>query len=67
MPVALLFSWPSYAKIMLAFPNYAPLFLNYALQKPFSLIRSLHFPFVDCGERSLAIVAGSSPSFLRES
>ena len=29
--------------------------------------RSLFVPFVDCRERSLAIVAGSGPSFLYES
>ena len=31
------------------------------------LMRSLYLPFVDCRERSLAIVVGSGPSFLRES
>ena len=39
----------------------------YESKNTFSLIRSLYFPFVDCRERFLAIVAGSAPSFLLES
>ena len=36
MPVALLFFWPNYAKIMLVYSNYAT-FFNCALQKPWQI------------------------------
>ena len=50
MPVALLYFWPNYAKIMLVFPKYATffkivLFKNHGkqVQTTFSLIRSRLF------------------------
>ena len=43
MPVALLFFWPNYAKIMLVFPNYITFFLNCALQKPWQISPKIHF------------------------